>query len=185
MIPTDAAQNKEAKAGRQRAGVQKMVKSTLQIDMTPMVDLGFLLISFFVITTELSKPTAMDIAVPKDSNSTPSEIGDSYALTVIPNGDKVFYYEGAFDKASKEKKITGTTIEELRKIIIQKQLRLDDKTKYKEGREGLMLLVKPTEKANYKSIVDILDECTITQVKKYALLKISEEETDWLAEKNK
>ena len=43
-----------------------------------------------------------------------------------------------------------------------------------------MLLVKPTEKATYKSIVDVLDECTIAQVKKYALLKISDEEKDWL-----
>jgi biopolymer transport protein ExbD len=175
----------EAPSSRRRIGVRKMLKKNMPIDMTPMVDLGFLLITFFVITTELNKPTVMDIAMPKDSNSSPSEIGDSYALTVIPDGGKVFYYEGAFDKASKEKKIASTTIEELRKIIIQKQLQLDDKTKYKEGREGLMLLVKPTEKATYKSIVDVLDECTIAQVKKYALLKISEEEKDWLTNKNK
>ncbi len=170
----------EVPSSRRRIGVRKMGKKNMPIDMTPMVDLGFLLITFFVITTELNKPTVMDIAMPKESNTNITELGESYALTVIPDGDNVFYYEGAFDKASKEKKIASATIEELRKIIIQKQLQLDDKTKYKEGREGLMLLVKPTEKAIYKSIVDVLDECTIAQVKKYALLKISDEEKDWL-----
>jgi len=155
----------------------------MRIDMTPMVDLGFLLITFFVITIELSKPTVMDIAMPKDSNISPTELGDSYALTVIPNGKKIFYYEGAFNKAEKENKINETTAGEFRKIILQKQLRLDDKTKYKEGREGLMLLLKPSANASYKSVVDILDECTITRTKKFALLKISDEEKEWLIRK--
>jgi biopolymer transport protein ExbD len=176
----EAAENT---TGRKRAGVKRMHKSNMRIDMTPMVDLGFLLITFFVITTELSKPTAMDIAMPKESDVNPTELGDSYALTVIPNGEKIFYYEGAFDKAKKENKIIETTTEGLRKIILQKQLRLDDKTKYKEGGEGLMLLLKPSAIANYKSVVDILDECTIGQVKKYALLKISDEEKEWLGKK--
>jgi biopolymer transport protein ExbD len=179
----DMAQLNEAgenTTGRKRAGVKRMHKNNMRIDMTPMVDLGFLLITFFVITTELSKPTAMDIAMTKDSDVNQTELGDSYALTVIPNGDKMFYYEGAFDKARKEKKIIETTTEGLRKIIVQKQLRLDDKAKYQEGREGLMLLLKPSATANYKSVIDVLDECTITQTKKYALLKISNEEKEWL-----
>ncbi len=175
----EAAENT---TGRKRAGVKRMHKNNMRIDMTPMVDLGFLLITFFVITTELSRPTAMDITMPKESDVNPTELGDSYALTVIPNGEKIFYYEGAFDKAKKENKIIETTTEGLRKIIVQKQLRLDDKTKYKEGREGLMLLLKPSAVANYRSIIDILDECTITQTKKYALVKISEEEKEWLDE---
>ena len=56
----------EVAVQRQRAGVRRPVKHQLRIDMTPMVDLGFLLISFFVITTELSKPTAMPLVMPKD-----------------------------------------------------------------------------------------------------------------------
>ena len=168
---------------RKRAGVKRRHKSSMRIDMTPMVDLGFLLITFFVITAELSKPTVMDIAMPIDSNSSPNVLGDSYAITVIPNGKKIFYYEGAYAKAEKENRINETTTEGLRRIIIQKQQQLDDKTKYKEGRGGLMLLLKPSANANYKSVVDILDECTITQTKKFALVKISDEEKEWLKRK--
>jgi biopolymer transport protein ExbD len=180
MLQADTTPVKRKKG----AGFGRRIKQSLKIDMTPMVDLGFLLITFFVITTELSKPTVMDIAMPKDSDNNPNEIGDSYALTVIPDGEKIIYYEGAFEKAIKENKVAETTIGELRKIILQKQLRLDDKTKYKDGREGLMLLVKPTEKANYKAVVDVLDECTISKVKIFALLKISNKEKEWIKTRN-
>ncbi len=168
---------------KQRAGVKRMRKNNMRIDMTPMVDLGFLLITFFVFTAELSTLTAMDIAMPKDSNKGESEIGESYALTIIPNGEKMFYYEGFFDKAKKENKVFEITATDLRKVIIKKKNRLSNKAIYKEGREGLMLMLKPTEIANYKSVIDVLDECTIGEVKKYALMKLSTEEKNWLKEK--
>jgi biopolymer transport protein ExbD len=157
-----------------------MLKNNMRIDMTPMVDLGFLLITFFVFTAELAKPTAMDIAMPKDTADKPTEIGESYVITVIPDGNKIFYYEGFFEKEKNENQIKKITAEALRNVIIQKQKTLDNKTKYKEGRDGLMLLVKPSVRANYKSVIDVLDECTITQVKKYALVKLTDEEKNWL-----
>jgi biopolymer transport protein ExbD len=173
--------NETTGTAKQRAGVKRMLKNNIRIDMTPMVDLGFLLITFFVFTAELTKPTAMDIAMPKDTDGKLSEIGESYVITVIPDGNKIFYYEGFFEKEKNQRK--KITAEVLRNNIIQKQKTLDNKAKYKEGRDGLMLLVKPSVQANYKSVIDLLDECTITQVKKYALIKLTEEEKEWLKNK--
>lgn len=171
---------------RQRAGVRRAVKHACKIDMTPMVDLGFLLISFFVITTELSKPAAMNLYMPADGEGT--DLGASNALTVIPAADnKIYYYFGKWEDAVNNGTVYSTNYSgenSLRKIIIHKQEELDRNPISKEKRNGLMLLVKPTSGASYKNIVDVLDETAINLVKKYALLKITPAEEEWVKVKS-
>ena len=76
----------------------------LKIDMTPMVDLGFLLISFFVITAEMSKPSAADLYMPMDGID--SRLPQSLALTVILSGkNNIYYYHGDWETAFKNKEI--------------------------------------------------------------------------------
>ncbi len=82
-----------------------MKRQVLRVDMTPMVDLGFLLISFFVITTELSKPVALDLNMPKDRPQMP--LGESNALTVLlGKANWIYYYLGDWEKEN----ITGTIL---------------------------------------------------------------------------
>jgi biopolymer transport protein ExbD len=167
--------------GNRKAGVRRMIKHHLKIDMTPMVDLGFLLITFFVITMELAKPTVMDLYMPKDG--LPIYLGLSNALTVLLDNNKMYYYNGKWEEAAKKGSIIETTLsgnDGLRKIIGDKQRNLDIIAKEKEGRNGLMVLIKPTGNASYKDVVDVLDEMTINVVKKYAVIKISAEEKNWL-----
>lgn len=170
-------------AVRHRAGVRRMKKDALRIDMTPMVDLGFLLISFFVITTELTRPGAMPLIMPKDTDKPMNDLGESYALTVLLDGDRSYYYEKNWVQAKQAGNIHEISRKELREVIIRKQKRLDDTTVYKEGRKGLMLLIKPGSQASYESLVDVLDEVAINAVDKYALLQISPEESGWLRQR--
>ncbi len=167
---------------RKRAGVCRMAKHSLKVDMTPMVDLGFLLITFFVFTTELSKPTVMDLAMTKEGP--PIDLAESTALTfLIDKGNSIYYYEGKWEDAVHDNKIYATSltgVNNLRKLINLKQQRLDNNVKIKEGRNGLMMLIKPGKDASYKTIIDLLDETSISLVKKYAVLKQSKEEADWL-----
>jgi biopolymer transport protein ExbD len=175
-----------AETHRKRAGVGRMVKHNLKIDMTPMVDLGFLLISFFVITTELSKPSAMSLIMPKDSTLQPTELAESKAMTVLLSNKTAFYYFGKWEDAIKSGSIYTVSFygkEGLRKTIQDKQLWLD-RTDKEEGRSGLMLLIKADASAQYKRLVNVLDEIAITEVKKYAVVGISEEEREWMS-KNK
>lgn len=169
----------EVAVQRQRAGVRRPVKHQLRIDMTPMVDLGFLLISFFVITTELSKPTAMPLVMPKDGGE--SGLGDSYAFTVLlGNQEKAWFYYGNWAEAvAKEKVYPLHSITELRYKIQERQQWLDIHPG-KEGRAGLMVLVKSSPEASYKQVVDVLDEMTINQVKKYAVIKPVLSELEWI-----
>jgi len=165
-----------------RVGAPGVAKHNPKIDMTPMVDLGFLLISFFVITTELSKPTAMDLFMPKESK-VPMELGELNALTVLLDKDnRAWCYHGRWEDAVIQHTIIKTGFSGnngLRKNIIAKQQWLDNYNK-KEGRNGLMLVIKPGSGASYKNVVDVLDEVSINGVKKYAVVKMSEEEMGWL-----
>ncbi len=166
---------------RHRAGVKRMIRHTLKIDMTPMVDLGFLLISFFVITTELSKPTTMNIILPTEGRLTP--VGRSDALTILlGRNNTIYYYYGDWKEAFASGEIMRTSYSGtngLREVIGEKQKWLDINNK-KEGRAGLMMIIKASVEASYKNLVDVLDEATITMVKKYTVVKISPEEAGWL-----
>ena len=164
-----------------KAGGRKRKTHNLKIDMTPMVDLGFLLISFFVITTEMTKPTVMDLAMPKDGPPTP--LGESGALTVLVAGDKtIYYYEGDWDAAVKTNQVTRSNFaikEGIREVIRTRQKQLD-MTNAKDGRDALMLIIKPTDEAVYEDVIDMLDEALIHNIKRYTVVKPSEAEAIYL-----
>jgi biopolymer transport protein ExbD len=167
---------------RHRAGVRRCKKHTPKTDLTPMVDLGFLLITFFVITMELNKPAALNLNMPKEGPT--SDLGKSNALTVLLGKDNaIYYYHGDWYDAWKANEIFQTNFSAkngFRKVICEKQQQLDI-SNTKEKRKGLMLLIKASEDAVYSNVIDMLDEALINDVKKYAVLKLSEEEIKYLA----
>jgi len=117
-----AAINTAVNEGR-KAGVRRQKKINPRIDMTPMVDLGFLLICFFVITTELSKPVLVKLNMPTEEGP-PMEVGGSDALTVILTGNnKAWYYHGSWREALEKKAVLQTDFSSdgLRKVIIEKK----------------------------------------------------------------
>jgi biopolymer transport protein ExbD len=148
----------------------KRTKHNLKIDMTPMVDLGFLLISFFVITTELSRPRAMKLYMPKDGAPTP--VAESKTISFLAGAnDKLFYYFGEEKDAGIKNPIVQISWDEktgIGKIISDKQRQLDN---VKGGREEMVVIIKPGSSSAYKNIVDVLDEMTIHRVTRYALVK--------------
>src|SRR5258708_16172827 len=144
--------------------------------MTPMVDLGFLLITFFVLTTTWSKAHVTKLNMPAKGDS--SVIGNNAALTIIPiAGNKVFYYHGDLAEALRQGNF-GTTGYGLNSgigdIIRQKQTAMDHY--YKGGRQQLMLLIKPSAEASYGNVVSLLDETLINAVTRYALVDLTPED---------
>lgn len=141
----------------------------LRIDMTPMVDLGFLLITFFVFTATISTPAATDLYMPKDGSIT-NPLPERLALTLLLDDDNtIYYYPGDFIEAVKANGIFKTSYSTtfgLGKIIRQKQKDIDARRKFADARQGLMLLIKPGSKSTYKNVVDALDEAVIHDVKK-------------------
>jgi biopolymer transport protein ExbD len=163
-------------------------KNEISIDMTPMVDLGFLLITFFVFTTNLSQPVTMKLNMPAtDCTDCGQVIGKSLVLTaLLDNDNRVYYYHGGWRDAEKENEIFETNYSVysgLGEIIRQKQRVIDASGKFPEGRNGLMLLIKPGSEATYQNLVDALDEALINDVKKYAVVEMAEEEKEFLRRK--
>jgi len=160
------------------------MKPLIRIDMTPMVDLGFLLITFFVFTTTMSTPKATDLFMPKDDSTHPQPLPNSLALTLLlDDNNKVYYYNGDFNEAASANKIFETnysTYEGIGKIIRQKQTDIDVSGKFPEGRKGLMLLIKPTSKSDYKNVIDVLDEAVINDVKRYAIIEPGADELQFI-----
>jgi len=156
-----------------------MIKHNLKVDMTPMVDLGFLLISFFVITTELSRPKAMNLYMPHDGPPTAS--AESKTITFLTGaGNTLFYYYGEEKDAGIKNPVIQTLWDENKgvgKIIGEKQLQLDH---IKGGRDEMVVIIKPGKESTYKNVVDILDEMTIHGVKRYALVKPGTKDAQYL-----
>ena len=170
-----------------KPGVRRSKKQSTRVDLTPMVDLGFLLITFFIFTTTMSAPKAMDLFMPKDTtdNKNQTEVGESNALTVIPlKENKIFYYHGELDKALKTNTwgITNYSINQgIGEIVRNKQAALD---RIKPGnRKELVLMIKPTPESNYQNLVSVLDEVLINDVKRYAVMDITPYEKEVAAAK--
>lgn len=154
--------------------------------MTPMVDLGFLLITFFVFTTTMSTPKAADLFMPKETDDVidMQNVADGLALTVLlSNDDKIYYYHGDMKKAMQTNEVFETnfsTYEGLGKIIRQKQKDIDATAKFSDGHRGMMMIIKPTSSSVYKNIIDALDEVMINDVRKYAIVEPTTEELEYL-----
>ncbi|MFT4023486.1 MAG: biopolymer transporter ExbD [Flavihumibacter sp.] len=152
--------------GKKGPGVKKGKKLSTRVDLTPMVDLGFLLITFFIFTTTMSQPTALRLFLPKDTEK-PEEQNKakaSGALTILlAKNNQIFYYEGELAPDASNFKSTG--YKEIRDIIINKKKSVKP--------EDFVVVIKPNKESSYKNVVDLLDEMAINVVKRYALVDIS------------
>ena len=156
-----------------KGGKKRAKKMSTKIDMTPMVDLAFLLLTFFMLTTTFSKPTVMQVTMPvkPKPDDPPQELPARNAFTILlGENNKVYYYEGLLreGEAKPELKLSSYDANGIRKAILQRR----------QANPETVILIKPDDKSNYKNMVDILDEMNITDQKKYALVDISKADTD-------
>jgi biopolymer transport protein ExbD len=151
-------------------GVKKGKKLSTRVDLTPMVDLGFLLITFFIFTTTMSQPTAMRLFLPKDVKNPDEQtkVKNSAVITLmLGKNDVIYYYEGDSAQGLKP-----TDFKKIRDIVMDKKRRTDPK--------DFVVVLKPSVDATYKNTVNILDEMTIDGVKRYAMVDISPVEYNFI-----
>jgi biopolymer transport protein ExbD len=134
-----------------------------RIDLTPMVDLAFLLITFFIFTATLSEPNAMTTLLPANSNDS-STVAQSGAVTLIAAKETLLYYQG--ENPAQSIALDYNNPQALREKLIPLQQHL---IRTEGNDDKLFVMIKPTDRASFMHIVQLLDEMKICQVKRYTL----------------
>jgi len=152
-------------------GKKRAKKAALKIDMTPMVDLAFLLLTFFMLTTTFAKPYVMNLTMPVPGVDTP--VSYKKAMTVIlGKNHQVHYFFGLNAPADKAVPApvlhtTSFAASGIRQVLLERQ----------RSHPGTIVLIKPGADSRYKDMVDILDEMNITNQKKYALVNLTKDDS--------
>jgi len=193
----EVSQESQGKKGKKK-GAKKV---STRIDFTPMVDLGFLLITFFMLTTTMIKPQTMEIAMPskeKVADEEQTKVKSSRAVTIILGKDnKVFYYEGTRENDIDPKvEVTDFSAKGIREFLIRKNydvmVKVEELKKEKAVKEmaeeefqkrknelmgdkkAPIVIIKATNEASYKNLIDVLDEMAICNIGRYAIVDITE-----------
>jgi biopolymer transport protein ExbD len=137
----------------------RVKKQSTKIDMTPMVDLAFLLLTFFILTTTFNKPKTMELTMPdkvKDESEQTKVNENDILNLVLGENDKIYWWIGLTPPAT----VTNFSNNGVRKILLEQS----------KANPKLMILIKPQDESKYNNMVDILDEMEITNQKRYAIV---------------
>ncbi len=200
--------------GGDEKGKKHGKKGSARIDMTPMVDLGFLLLTFFVLTSTFAKPKVMSLTYPAKEDVQPKDPPKvKNGMTFLISDDKVFYYKGQFYPAGSPDGPPTQLIETnfgpdgIRKILKENNTfvlnkitelkgKLDKKQisdsiykkeliEAKGDKQALKVLVKTDMKAKTRNFIDVIDELYIAQIGVIAPVDITKSEQALLDEKLK
>lgn len=201
-------------SGGNDGGKKRAKKQSTRVDMTPLVDLAFLLLTFFVLTSTFSKPKVLRMIFPEklDQNNPQlkrPEVKDGLTILLTGN-DKIYYYTGSL-KAETEIIPTDFTKNGLRKVLVEKNAplikvlrdleselakanetdtatinRIERESKKAQQESKLVVLLKHDNEATYENVIDVIDEFLITQIAKYFVVEdnLAEMETELLKKLN-
>lgn len=158
-------------SGHGKGGKKKRKKMSTRVDLTPMVDLGFLLVTFFMLTTTFSKPQTMEINMPVKADKTEEkqnqDVAESKAMTVILGANnKVYWYTGLSDNP--QISVTNFSAKGIRSVLKVKNATIKD----------FVVLIKSTDEANYDNLVSIFDEMNIVGIQRFALVDLDPKEKE-------
>lgn len=175
--------------GKGKKGGPKTKKKSTKIDMTAMVDVAFLLLTFFVLTATMSSEGVKEMIMPPKLDELPEDeqkkkiVEDKIMTIVLDDNDKIQYYIGITDIEIRNTDFSETGIR--REIMRHLQ---DDESRPRcdevdnqginEGRcWDPIFVIKAKKEARYRNLVDLLDEMTVTGAPKYAIDKYTDDDS--------
>jgi len=156
--------------GGGKGGKVRSKKQNSKVDLTAMVDLAFLLITFFMLTTTLSKPQSMDLTLPDkekdDTQKKDIKVDENRTMTLLlgENG-KLVRYMGMLEKPLAAPKDFSYGKDGIRKELITRMQGVKEySTALGKPKNGMIVIIKPSKKSTYRNLVDVLDEMAIVGV---------------------
>jgi len=181
MAELNQDSGKKGKGGKVRSK-----KNGGKVDLTAMVDLAFLLITFFMLTTSLNKPQAMDVAMPDKNNETNKDtdidVDEHRSVTlVLGSEDKLMWYQGDVKNPITAPTVIDYSKDGLRSVL----LRMKDLVPKQAGGKDMIVVIRPSDKSVTRNMIDALDEMKITDIKRYMISnRIMPEEVELLKKEN-
>ena len=165
--------------GGGKGGKVRSKKQNSKVDLTAMVDLAFLLITFFMLTTTLSKPQSMSLGLPdkddpKDKKDKDIKVDEFRTMTILMGeNNKLVRYNGLLATpvpGGAPKDFTYGKDGIRKELLKQKKAVLEYSTAKGKPQNGMIVIIKPGKKSNYRNLVDVLDEMAIVDVPTYAIV---------------
>lgn len=190
--------------GHKKGSGPKTKKKSTRIDMTAMVDVAFLLLTFFVLTASMSSPNVMELTLPPklppdEADPTADVQAEKVVTLILEKDNKITWYQGVCDKDSLQ--TTDYSADGVRKVLMnhikrKPWLPLCTDASVAKDKFGApldkskcwspMFVIKPRFNCQYKDVVNMLDELSIVDAKIYALTKFTKDDSlQMLGEKPK
>lgn len=163
--------------GKHKDGKVRTKKKAVRVDLTAMVDLAFLLITFFILTTTLNKPKAQELIMPDKDDITKDQlpVPETRTMTLLlGDNDKLEWFVGAPGKSKPT--VIGYGKNDLRKTLVDQ----DNAIKASHGGQPMIVIVKPSAQSTYKNVVTVMDELNIVDIEQRAIVDITPVELDLL-----
>jgi biopolymer transport protein ExbD len=147
-------------------GKVRAKKQSTKIDMTPMVDLAFLLLTFFILTTTFNKPKTMEVNMPDkvQDEKDQTKVNEKDILNVVlAEDDKIYWWIGLEPPVE----TTNYSKDGIRKVLLE----------HTRANPKMMVLIKPKDESRYENMVNILDEMDITKTQRFAIVEYSPDDT--------
>lgn len=182
----DVQQGDSGGGGRHQK--KRAKKGSTHIDMTPMVDLAFLLLTFFILTTTMYKPATLQLTFPVPDQKSLGKVNNALTL-FLTKDDQIFYYRDAFKPD--ETQLTRTDFSKITPLLIEWNKTTFDqvqelgrkfnaneiteaaydslKNNFQKEESALFVIIKPDKDAKYRNMIDMVDDMAISGIGKYAV----------------
>ncbi len=144
--------------GPKQKGKRKKARRGIRIDMTPMVDVAFLLLIFFMVTTVFRRPQALEITLPGEKNEV--EVPEQNVMQILVDKDGKAYWNIGLESP------IPVEVNEVNKVVYE----------HRSQNPALCAVIKIDRGAPYHFMVDILDEVTLGKLERFSLAPLTEED---------
>ena len=146
---------------KKKGGIQRRPKRRLgvRIDMTPMVDVAFLLLIFFMVTTVFRTPKALEINLPPKKIEQQVPKSKTFLIRILADG-RLYWQDGASSQPW-----TRSSTAELKSVLAPYN-----------GQTEKIMVVNIDRDAEFENMVNTLDELHAAKLTRFSITPLTDKD---------